>query len=583
MKKNDFKDIVLLKRFIKYLKCEYKLLIVMYICAFFNATSTIALPILIQRGIDNDIANKDLQGLYTTSAILLVILVIQLASARIQGVLLMKIGNRVFYRLRKEVFEHLQSLSFEFFDKHKTGQVMTRVTNDVQVLEELLTSGLDTLFVDLLKIIGIILAMIILDFRLSVILVIILPILVVIVFGIRTKITKVADEIQKGLSSINDHLNESLSGIMVSRAFAREEKNVEDFYERNDIYYNKAKKFYPLIGFFWQSVTALNNGSMGLVIIGGGILLKYDLITIGVIVAYLSYVTQLFQPMQKISNMLNQLSRALISTRRIFEILDEKIAVGNIKKAIKDFNIKGNIEFKDVKFSYNKSELILNDINFKVKNGQTVAIVGATGSGKTTIVNLISRFYDIDSGNILIDDIDIREMDLSEYRSQTSVVMQEPQIFSGTILDNIRFSKPDATDEEVYNVAKNLNIHNMILKFPRGYKTNLSEHGDNISIGQKQLLSFARAMIKNPKILILDEASSYLDTRTEKIIQKTLEKMMENRTTFVIAHRLSTIQNADVIMVIKSGKLVEKGNHRELMRLNKNYAVLVRSQTMSVS
>ncbi|MEN8908166.1 MAG: ABC transporter ATP-binding protein [Clostridiales bacterium] len=555
----------------------------MYFCAFINAASTIVVPILIQIGIDENIVKKDLNGLYITSFVLALILLIQFISARTQGITLMKIGNKLFYELRKDVFSHLQALSFNFFDKNKTGQIMTRVTNDIQVLEELLMSGLDTIFVDFLKIFGIIFAMIYLDIRLSVILIIIIPILVLIVFGIRRKITIVAEEIQQNLSSINSYLNESLSGIMVIRSFAREQKNISDFSEKNENYYKKTKKFYPLNAFFWQCISTLNNFSIGMVIIGGGFLLKNNMITIGVIAAYLTYVTQLFQPMQKISNMLNQLSRALISCKRIFEILDEKIKVKNDPKAITNMNIKGSVKFENVNFSYEENKPILKDISFSAQPGQTVAIVGATGSGKSTIVNLLSRFYDINSGKIYIDDIELKKYDVWHYRNQTAVVMQEPQIFSGTVLDNIRFSKPKAKKRDVEKITRSLNIHSMIMDFPKGYETNLTEHGDNISIGQKQLLAFARAMLRNPKILILDEASSYLDTKTEKLIQHTLEKIMKKRTTFIIAHRLSTIQNSDLIIVIKNGNIVEKGNHNELMKKNSHYSNLVKSQSFPIT
>ncbi|MDZ7722535.1 MAG: ABC transporter ATP-binding protein [candidate division KSB1 bacterium] len=573
----------ILKRFLQYLKPFTRVITVMYVFALLNVAATLAIPILIQKGIDKNIANDDLHGLLITTGVLAAVLVVQFISFRYQGVLLMRTANEVFYRLRRDLFEHMQKLSFRFFDTHKAGSLMTRVTSDVQVLEELLMTGLDTILVDFLMIGGIIGAMLFLDARLSLILLFIIPLLSLVVFGLRKRIVNAARDIQKQLSSVNAYLNESLSGIMVSRAFAREKLNIRQFSDFNEAYFQRTRSFYPLHAYFWQSVSTLNTFSMGLVILVGGILLYQQSVTIGVIAAFLTLITQLFHPMQKISNMLNQLSRAMASGERIFSILDERPDVQDQDNAIKNNQLKGKIEFNHVKFEYKSDEPVLKGIHFIVQPGQTLAIVGHTGSGKSTIVNLLSRFYDVTGGKVCVDDRDVREYAQHEYRIQTAVVMQDPFLFSGSVYDNIRFSMPEATQEQIEGVCKELGIHEMVQEFPRAYHTEIGERGGNISIGQKQLLAFARAMLRDPRILILDEASSYLDTRTEALVQQALQRLMKDRTTIVIAHRLSTIQYADTILVLEQGNILESGTHEELVRHNGAYAQLLKSQFQQVA
>ncbi|MDA3899632.1 MAG: ABC transporter ATP-binding protein [Spirochaetes bacterium] len=570
-KNSDKSALKLLSRLFPYIKTNSGGIAVMYFFSLANVAATIALPFLIQKGIDYGIAPKNIDYLIKISVITAVVLTLQFFSFRYQGKLMMKIGNVILYSIRRDLFNHIQRLSFRFFDKNKTGNIMTRLTVDVQVLEELLMTGLDTVLVDVIMIVGIIGAMLLLDLKLSLVLLFVLPLLVMIVFGLQSKIVRAARGIQGRLSSVNAFLNESLSGVMVTRSFAREERNIQLFENYNRSYYQNTRRFYPLHAYFWQSVIMLNTASTGLVIIGGGLLIKNGQVTLGVVAAFLTYVTQLFQPMQKISNMLNQLSRAYASCERIFAVLDEKPDIVEVDDALKDFKLTGDVSFRDVKFHYNPEEPILKGISFDAKAGETVAIVGHTGSGKSTIVHLISRFYDVTDGAVLIGSRDIRNYGIAEYRRQTAVVMQEPQIFSGSVYDNISFSVPGATHDEVISVCKVLGIHDMITGFPQGYDTPMGERGANISIGQKQLLAFARAMLRNPRILILDEASAYLDTRTETMVQAALSKIMEGRTTFVIAHRLSTIRNADTIYVLDQGNIAESGTHAQLVNRNGIY------------
>ncbi|MFW6364127.1 MAG: ABC transporter ATP-binding protein, partial [Spirochaeta sp.] len=512
------------------------------------------------------------------SILLAVLITVLYISAHLQGRLMMRIGYSMLYDLRADLFQHLQYMSFRYFDAQRAGQIMSRLTNDVQVLEELLQAGLDTIVVDVMIILGITIAMFSLDPLLSIILLVTVPMLVFVVFFLRTKIVAAGRGIQRTLSFVNAFLNESISGIKVIRSFAREDENIRAFHAVNDDYYQETKHFYPLLAYFWQSVATLNIIGTALVIFGGGVLLSRQAITIGVIAAFLSYINRFFQPMQKISNMMNQVSRAMASAERVFDMLDVAPEIVDSPGAIRDVEIQGRVEFRDVVFSYNEKEVVLKRISFTVEPGETFAIVGHTGSGKTTIISLLSRFYDPVEGAILVDGRDIREYAQAAYRQNLALVMQDSGLFSGTVYDAIRYGKPDATLEEVQSVVKQMGFHETIMAMPQEYATDIGERGSLLSLGQKQLLAFARALIRDPKILILDEASAYLDSQSEELVQEAMKSLSVGRTTFVIAHRLSTIKDADRIVVIEHGKILEIGSHDELLQREGHYARLLRTQ-----
>lgn len=571
-------DWPLFKQFLRYLKPHLKGLAVMYTLAILNVASTVTIPVVLQIGIDRHIADGDVPGLAAVSGVLIGLLIVLYFSARGQGVLMVKIGYRVLYALRRDLFERLQYLSFRYFDKERAGKIMSRLTNDVQELEELMRAGLDTIVVDAFMILGITIAMFSLDARLALILLFTVPAFALLVFVLRSRILQAGRRIQRKLGSVNGFLNESISGIKVIRAFAREEENGRMFREINGDYYNQTRRFYPLIAIFWQSVATLSTIGPAMVLAGGGILLAQGTITLGVIAAFLTYINRFFQPMQKISNMLNQLSRAMASTERIFEIINHEVDVDDAPDALRDITIHGEVEFRNVWFAYEEEEYVGRDLSFHVAPGETVAFVGPTGAGKTTIINLICRFYDPVAGAVLVDGHDLRTIAQSTYRSQIAVVMQDTRIFSGTVMDNIRFSKPEATDEEVREVARRMSIHEMIESMPDGYYSEIGESGGSLSLGQKQLLAFARALLRDPSILILDEASSYLDSQTEELVQKAMSELSRGRTTFVIAHRLATIRDADRIVVMEDGAIVESGSHNELVRSGGAYARLLNTQ-----
>ncbi|HKK48338.1 MAG TPA: ABC transporter ATP-binding protein [Alkalispirochaeta sp.] len=571
------------RRLMAYLKPYRVRLAVMYTMAIINVAATITVPILVQRGIDNHVAVQQPEGLSLLLSAMAGVLVVLFISARIQGTLMMRIGYRLLHDVRRDLFAHLQRLSFRFFDTHRTGQIMSRLTNDVQVLEELLRAGLDTIVVDVLMLFGIAGAMIVLDSRLSLILVVTVPLFVLIVFGLQSRLRRAGRRIQRALSSVNAFLNESISGIKVIRAFAREDLNTANFRAINTEYYEETRRFYPLNGWFWQSVATLALTGTTLVLVGGGILLAYGGITVGVIVAFLSYVNRFFQPLQKISNMLNQVSRAMASAERIFAMMDEPVEAGAPAEwriappVAQGASPPAEVQFQDVSFAYNPEEPVLHGVSFDAVPGGMNAVVGETGSGKTTIINLLCRFYEPDAGIITVDGIPLSQWELSHYRSRIALVAQDAGVFSGTVSENIKLGTPGARDEDVRAVAEEMGIDTIIRSLPNGYDTEVGERGRLLSLGQRQLVAFARALLRDPHILILDEASSYIDSSTEAVVQEAMVRLSRNRTSFVIAHRLSTIRAAERIFVIDGGRLVEQGTHRYLLSRGGHYSTLVHS------
>ncbi|CAH1054112.1 ABC transporter ATP-binding protein [Paenibacillus pseudetheri] len=532
----------------------------------------------IDRAIAPKVGNPSLTLLYSLTAGVIVLYLIQW----IAGVYRIKytniIGQRVIYDLRSDLFKHIQKLSFNFFDKRPAGSVLVRVTNDINSLQDLFTNGVVNLMIDCVQLLGITIILLLINWKLGLAVMVTVPIMFFISTKLRQKIRIAWQDVRMKNSRINSHLNESIQGIRVTQAYTQERENMNYF----DFMNTDSKKS-------WNKASAMNQAFGPMIEITGGFgtmilfwlgayLIQSGELTVGLLVAFSSYVSNFWDPINRLGQMYNQLLVAMASSERIFEYLDEQPSVQDNPGAKPLGTIRGDINFNKVVFEYEKGRAALKGIDLDVKAGQSIALVGHTGSGKSTIINLIGRFYDIKSGRITIDGEDIREVTLDSLRRQIGIVLQDTFIFSGTIRDNIRFGRLDATDEEVEKVAKAVDAHDFIMKLPGGYETEVEERGSALSMGQRQLLSFARALLANPRILILDEATASIDTETELKIQEALKILLQGRTSFIVAHRLSTIRHADKIVVLDHGEIKEEGTHRELTSRDGVYNGLIEAQ-----
>ncbi len=567
-------------RLLTYIKPYSKTLLPGSLIAMLISTIVrLLVPILIgQVAIDVAIKNKDVDMLtYLVIGISILYLLNYLGNMfRIKWINIL--GQRVIYDLRENLFSHVQRLSHNFFDKRSAGSILVRILNDVNSLQELFTNGIINLLMDVVMLVGIVAILIALSPQLALAVLVILPIMFYISTKLRRNIRRSWQDVRIQKSRLNSHLNESMQGIRITQSFSQEKENTEYFSGVNTDNFETERLAMKKSAYFGPFVEMANAIGTVILISFGAHLIINGTITAGDFVTFAFFLGMFWEPISRLGQIYNQLLVAMASSERIFEFLDEQPNVEEKKDAKEFKDMKGHIEFDHVQFSYNEDRIALHEISLEMKQGQTVALVGHTGSGKSTIANLISRFYDPTKGAVKIDGHDIRDMKLASLRNNISVVLQDTFIFSGTIMENIRFGRPNATDEEVKDAAKVVGADDFISRLSNGYETEVEERGNILSAGERQLLSFARALLADPRIIILDEATASIDTETEMKIQKALKQLLKGRTAIMIAHRLSTIREADNIIVLEHGKILEQGNHDELMKQKGEYFDLVKSQ-----
>lgn len=496
----------------------------------------------------------------------------------IQGIIMTGITQKTCYRLRKEISEKINRMPMKYFESRTYGEVLSRITNDVDTLGQSLNQSITQIITSIATLIGTFVMMISISPLMTLLALIILPVSVSLIGLVMKKSQKYFKDQQEYLGHINGQVEEVYGGHLVIKAYNKEKETLDEFRKTNDILYKSAWKSQFLSGLMMPIMNFVGNLGYAGVAISGGILAIKNVITIGDIQAFIQYVKNFTQPIQQIAQVANQLQSMTAASERVFEFLAEEEEDVKVDNPVKLDKIEGAVEFEHVHFGYNENQIIINDFSAKVEPGQQIAIVGPTGAGKTTMVKLLMRFYDVNEGSIKVDGHDVRAFNRQELRDAFGMVLQDTWLFQGTIMENIRYGRLDATDEEVIAAAKAAHAHHFIQTLPGGYNMELNEDASNVSQGQKQLLTIARAILADNRILILDEATSSVDTRTEIRIQKALDNLMRGRTSFVIAHRLSTIRNADLILVMKDGDIIEQGNHDELIRLNGFYAELYNSQ-----
>lgn len=580
--KEELKKVTILRLF-SYMKKYKKEIIHVLIIMGLIITVNVLNPILMKIAIDDYIKKFNAKGLYVIGIIAIIMNLSSRYCMKKRIVIMSKVSNRVLMEIRQELYEHLQKLSFNFFDNRPVGKVLARVIGDVNSLKSVLTNSVISLIPDFVTLIVVLIIMFVLNVKLALGALALLPLLVFGMYFVQVRAHRRWQIFRKKNSNMNAYTHENFSGIRVVQSFTAEQYTSKTFRELLSEHKRSFINAVRLNDIFWPMVEiSWGIGTIMVFLIGVNLSSKNE-ITVGTLIAFTTYVGMFWQPIMNLSNFYNQLITNIAGAERIFEILDTKPDIKDIRNAKIMPSIKGNVTFNNITFGYDEKVKVLEDVSFNIKEGETIALVGPTGAGKTTIVNLLSRFYDVNEGTVKIDDIDIRDVSIESLRSQMGIMTQDTFLFTGTIKDNIRYGKLDATDEEIIESAKAVHAHEFIMKLEKGYDTAVNERGTKLSVGQRQLIAFARIMLSKPKILILDEATSSIDTHTERLVQKGIEELLKNRTSFVIAHRLSTIQKANRIFVVDKGNILESGNHDELMNQEGIYYNLYMAQFEAIS
>ncbi len=558
-------DSKLMKRLLGFAKPYTKYVVAAIVLNIFVAALGPLRPYLTKVAIDNNIAHKDYKGLILIAVALIAALLFQSVMQYFLSYYTQLMGQKIIFDLRNKIFAHVQKLSLKYFDKTPIGRIVTRVTNDVDSLEQMYSSGIIMVFSDVFIVLWILVFMFALSWDLSLVSLSVLPVLIYGTFLFRKKVRETYLDVRFHLARLNSYMQEHITGMNIVQIFTKEKEESERFsgINRDHRDANIRSVFYYAV--FYPGVEFVSTAAMALIIWYGGGEIIQSRMTIGVLFAFIQYTEMFFRPIRDLSEKYDILQSAMASSERIFKLLDDNTMIKNPDNPVKLNKPSGAIEFRDVWFAYNPGEYVLKNVSFNINPGETIAIVGATGAGKTSIINILTRFYDIDKGAILIDGIDIKTLDKKELRKYISIVLQDVYLFSGTIKSNINLGSGLISDEQVIEASKTVGAHKFISNLPGGYDEEVKEKGATLSVGQRQLISFARALAYNPQILILDEATSSVDTETENLIQNAIEKLLVGRTSIVIAHRLSTIQNADKIIVMHKGEVRESGNHQELL------------------
>ncbi|TMU84849.1 ABC transporter ATP-binding protein [Bacillus sp. BHET2] len=567
-----------LRRLWNYLSEMKVILYLVILMVIISSAASLMGPFLVGKAIDDYIVTKTSSGLAGLVIGLIAVYIFHSLSVWFQNYWMIGVAQDTVYRLRKDLFHQLHQLSIPFFDKRKHGELMSRVTNDIDNVSATLNSSFIQIISSILTLVGTVSIMIWLSPLLTLITMTIVPLMVLGMKWITKRTGRLFKQYQQNIGELNGYIEETISGHTIIKTFSREETAIKDFREKNQRLRTAAYWADTYSGFIPKLMNVLNNLSFAVIAGVGGIFALNGMITIGVIVIFAEYARQFTRPLNELANQYNTLLSAIAGAERVFQILDEEEEANDEGDSTEIDAVEGKVEFRHVSFSYEKGDQTLQDVSFSIAPGETVALVGPTGAGKTTITNLLSRFYELNEGSIEIDDQNIQSIKRKSLRQQMGFVLQDSFLFQGTIADNIRYGRLDASDGEVRDAAKLANAHSFIEKMPEGYDTLLRPDGNGISQGQKQLLSIARAILSNPSILILDEATSSIDTITELKIQEALKRLMAGRTSVVVAHRLNTIRQADQILVLEQGKIIERGSHDELLKQKGFYHGLYHSQ-----
>lgn len=557
-------DSRLMKRLLVYAGDYWKYFAAALLMLLGSTLSELARPILLKIAIDDKIKNGDIKGLGQIGILFIGLIVIGFIFNYVQMYALNKAGQSIIYNIRQQVFSHLQRMKLQYFDRNPVGRLVTRVTNDTETLNDMYTNVLVTLLKDILILLGSVIIMLQMNITLALVTLAVIPLVVAVTIVFRIKVREVYRSVRTALAKINSVFSENITGMRIIQLFHKERENYQEFKKINREYYKAGMREIVTFGIFRPVIEMLAYLSIAAIIWYGGGMVLDGVVEFGVLYAFVSYVNLFFQPINDLAEKYNILQASMAASERIFQVLDTEVEKDTGTQNL-DKDSEASVEFKNVWFAYKNEEWVLKDVSFKLPAGKTLAIVGATGAGKTSIINLLNRFYEINSGEVLINGINIKDLSSESLRKCIGVVMQDVFLFSGTIADNIRLNDETINDRKVVNAAEFVNAGGFIEALPKKYGEEVKERGATYSAGQRQLLAFARALAFDPPILVLDEATASIDTETELLIQDALTKLTKNRTTIIIAHRLSTIQHADMIMVLHKGRIRETGNHQELL------------------